>query len=97
YLAVSGIYWYLSAAIGDTLFLSKFGDNSDETLPWVYIGTACVTVPVTLAADRLQNRFSKLRLVCFTEIFLAFSIIAFRYFILTDRGWVYYGLVIWLE
>lgn len=97
FLIFFGAYWTFAATIGDTLFLSSFGDDSRKMIPWVYIGIAIVTVLVSLIADKLQNTFSKLKLICSVEMILALSVLIFRYAIKIENGFVFYALVIWLE
>lgn len=97
FLIFFGAYWTFAATIGDTLFLSSFGDDSRKMIPWVYIGIAIVTVLVSLLTDKLQNTFSKLKLICSVEIILALSVLIFRYAIKFENGFVFYALVIWLE
>lgn len=97
YLTIVGAYWVMSATIGDTLFLSKFGEDSKKMLPYVYIGISIVTVLVSLVSDRMLEHFSKLKLISIIEILLGVTVFSFRYIVKIDSGWIFYALVIWLE
>lgn len=98
FLTTTSIFYTMGAAVGDTLFLSRFGSHEAERLlPWVYVGTGLLTVALTWLYEHAAERFPRERFVVGVNLALAASLLVFRWAIRSEHLWLYYVLVMWLE
>ena len=83
----------LAAAISTTLFLTQFSATS---IAYVYMGSA-VTIPLTgLVYLRLQSRIALPRLIAYTLLMLALSLLGFRTLLAASSApWIAVALLIW--
>lgn len=75
--------YMISRTAGDALFLSKIGS---ESLPWVYIASACLVTTASLIYARLAHRFRRDVLVGGTLTWLAVSTLALRFVMVHNPG-----------
>src|SRR5581483_3007337 len=86
-----GAYWSLSAAVADTLFLSRLaadGHSVVRWLPWVYVLVALTAVAGTWAFGAAQRRFARRTVLGVAPIALAAAMIALRALLAGDALWV---------
>ncbi|MDD5309739.1 MAG: cyclic nucleotide-binding domain-containing protein [Deltaproteobacteria bacterium] len=93
-----GMFYTVGATVGDTLFLSSLPkDQVPVMLPWVYAGIAVTSFLAAMAYDALQHRVSRRGAIVGTQVFLALSVLAFRFVVGGEGRFIYLALCVWLE
>jgi len=82
---------YLLKPARDSLFLIELGP---ERLPFVFLAVAAAVVPVTLLYGRLGRRMRLSRLVNGTTLALVGALVAMRFALDLDAGWVFFLLYV---
>jgi ATP/ADP translocase/HEAT repeat protein len=85
---------YLLKPARDSLFLDELGP---ERLPFVFLAVAAAVVPVTLLYGRLGRRTRLSALVNATTLALIGSLVAMRFALELDAGWVFFLLYVWVS
>lgn len=88
------ITFYLLKPVRDSLFLSERGAAE---LPFVFILTTAIIVPVAALHARAGQHLKLSRLVDSVSILLAVGIVVLRWFVLQDGIWVSYVLYAWVS
>jgi ATP/ADP translocase len=78
---------YLLKPARDSLFLTELGP---ERLPFVFLAVAAAVVPVTLLYGRLGRRMRLSRLVNSTTLALVGALVAMRFALDLEAGWVFF-------
>ena len=78
---------YLLKPARDSLFLIELGP---ERLPFVFLAVAAAVVPVTLLYGRLGRRMRLSRLVNGTTLALVGALVAMRFALDLEAGWVFF-------
>ena len=79
----------------NTLFLSKFGA---ETLPYVYIATACVSAALGFGYSKLEARLAPTKLLTLTLVgLLILTGLLYLALALNDSKWLTMGLMVWKD
>jgi len=85
---------YLLKPVRDSLFLS---DRGPAELPFVFILTTAVVVPVALLHTRAGNRFDLGTLIDGGSLLLVLSIVGLRGLLGLDGAWTSYALYAWVS
>lgn len=86
-------YYFLKPA-RDSLFLSKLGS---EQLPYVFILTAFVIVPITTIYSRASGKFRLDRLSSLTTILIIGCLFGLRLLMSLPYDWIPYAFYIWVS
>jgi len=86
-------YYFLKPA-RDSLFLVEFGAGQ---LPYVFILTALIIVPITSLYSRASNYLKLGRLINYTNVILIFCLLGLRYLMTMQLSWVPYLFYIWVS
>lgn len=100
FIILINLFFTISITVAETLFLSKFNSKTlQELLPWIYIGTAFVTVLITWLYDKIIDKFSRMNVIVFIEIAFAISFLVLRFFVSVPaaHSWVYFVLMLWAD
>jgi ATP/ADP translocase len=84
---------YLLKPVRDSLFLVELGAKQ---LPFVFIITALVVVPISMGYSRLSNRILLSQVIYGVTSFLAANLLLIWWFIGIDSPTLYYILYIWV-
>lgn len=84
---------YLLKPVRDSLFLVELGAKQ---LPFVFIITALVVVPISMGYSRLSNRIVLSQIIYGVTSFLAANLLLIWWFIGIDSPILYYILYIWV-
>ena len=85
---------YLLKPARDSLFLIELGP---ERLPFVFLAVAAAVVPVTLLYGWLGRRLRLSQLVNGTTLVLIASLVALRWAVSLEAGWVFFLLYVWVS
>lgn len=85
-------FYFLKPA-RDSLFLIKL---TPQQLPFVFILSAIVAVPITAVYSRAAARLSLVNLIHATTVVLLFCLIGLRVLLRQDAEWIFYLLYIWV-
>ena len=98
YYTTIGMFYTLGAASGDTMLLSRFGENARNLLPWVYIGIALSSMVITSIYDFVQGKIPRRVLLTVLPLILSGSVLGLRLLLgFINNNWIYFCLVVWLE
>ena len=88
------IILYLLKPVRDSLFLAGRGP---EELPYVFILTTVLVVPVVILHTRLGQSLKVGRLVDGVTLFLAANLVGLHWMVATDASWAPYVLYAWVS
>lgn len=88
------IVLYLLKPVRDSLFLAGRGP---EELPYVFILTTVLVVPVVILHTRLGQSLKVGRLVDGVTLFLAANLVGLHWMVATDASWAPYVLYAWVS
>lgn len=77
----------------DSLFLTEIGP---QQLPLVYILLAVVAIPVTQVLSKLTQSYPIQRVIQGSLAFLLLNLLAIRWLLSIDAGWIYMVFYIWV-
>ena len=90
-----GMAYVSFSTAASALFLAAFDIGK---LPYVYIGSAALTVLIGFLYSRLQSRLRFVTLLPLTVAFLLLTVSAFRFGLwLSDSKWLAFALLFWLR
>ncbi len=101
YMLCISLFYAIASTVSNGLFLSTFGKEASlHYLPFVYIGTAILSVIFTLLYNFLLAKFPKTKVIFSTQIIFVLILVLLRFLLLIGNisdNVISFLLLVWVE